>query len=437
MKLKKTLISIYRRNLAKYFILRFLKEILIVIYRLTHRLKSLSKNIEQSGEYSLISLSSFSSSSSANKILITPEKRLHIPAPNFSGYFSDRATKSNGRIEIETPRLEIFEISNAMIVGRLDIIFKDRIAVHHNLFDATTHQTPSENVGVTSIDRQKNSINLYLTAQPNSIKEAFSMIGQCSGNYAHWLTETLPKLAMLDACGEYKDIPIIVDENLHQNMYASLELINVNRREIIKIRAWCPLHVEKLILASQPGYERYSPHNLNSKEPPHYINRFSPEALCMLKDSIKSSLEPRFSQKNETIYLARSQKSGNIRHIENITEVESLIAASGIIKIVSDSMSFRDQVTACINAKIIIAPIGASLANMIFCPPGCKLIVLSPYYQDASYFYYTNLSGVLGHELYYVLGQQKNQELHPAHRNYYIDTKQLTETLEEARSREY
>ncbi|NBF09323.1 glycosyltransferase family 61 protein [Pseudomonas sp. Fl4BN1] len=436
MKPQKTLLVIYRRYLAKYLLSRILKEIAVSMYRLSHRLHSFIKHIPESGTYSLVGLSSTPDNSFTKRTLIAFEEKIDIPAPIFSGYLSTAAIESNVQIEISAPRLEIFKLSDAMVVGKLDIVFNGQVAIHHDLFDAGSHETPSENFGITSINRTTSKIKLYLTIKPSSVNNAVSLLGQCSENYAHWLTETLPKLALLDATGKYKNFPLIVDANLHPNIYESLRLTNKNHRDIIKVGAWNPLRVKNLILVSQPGYERYNHHDIYSKEPPPYINRFSGKALHTLRDSLCSTLESIGNPGNEWVYLARSQKSGNIRHIKNIIEIESMIAAKGIKKITSDSMTFSEQIAACFYAKVIIAPIGASLSNMIFCRPGCKIIALAPYYQDASYFYYSNLSGVLGHELYYVLGPQSDTDLHPIHRNYHIDINNFDETLNKVISSE-
>lgn len=74
-------------------------------------------------------------------------------------------------------------------------------------------------------------------------------------------------------------------------------------------------------------------------------------------------------------------------------------------------MSCQEQAVICLDAELIIAPIGATLANMIFAPKGRKVIILAPHYAGANYFYYTHLAAVLGHELTYVLGPQVGPRL--------------------------
>ena len=415
------------------YFLEHSKQLLFAAYRAAHRLRSYASNLPVSSNYQLCALSYCSSDLTVKRITLDHGEVINIPAPIFTGYCAEAAIKRNTAIKIEAPALEVFEFSGAMAVGGVDFVFINDMAIHHNLFEPTQHHCPAENVGVVSISRLKAKLRLYLTKKPKSLAMAVSMIGQCSGNYAHWLTETLPKLPLLDTCEEFYDLPLLVDDGLHPNIYSSLDLINRNRREVIKVKRWEPAVLGKLVTISNPGYERYAPHGFYSKEAPAYINTFSRTALLMLRDSACKALDGITRLGAKGIYLARSHKSGNIRQIENLITVEAAITANGIRMITPESMSFAEQVTACADAKIIVAPIGASLTNMIFAPRGCKVIVLAPYHEEASYFYYSNLAGVLGHELRYVLGSQMNASQHPIHRNYCIDVGVLSATLEQVK----
>jgi capsular polysaccharide biosynthesis protein len=89
-----------------------------------------------------------------------------------------------------------------------------------------------------------------------------------------------------------------------------------------------------------------------------------------------------------------------------------------------------DQVAAFASASKVVSPLGAALSNMIFAPKGCKVLGLSPYYKNASYYYFSNFMGVLGHDLHYVLGKQINDNGHPFHRDYEIDLDALKLALD-------
>jgi capsular polysaccharide biosynthesis protein len=116
--------------------------------------------------------------------------------------------------------------------------------------------------------------------------------------------------------------------------------------------------------------------------------------------------------------------------IINMAEVESLILSYGFEALDPAELSVVDQMAVFQDAEYIISPVGAALANAIFTPAGCKVIALAPYYENANYYYYSNLMGVLGHDLHYVLGTQVEMDGHVLHRNYSIDLDALKEALE-------
>lgn len=424
------ILRIYRTHLAQFFLLRLLKAFFLAAYRFTYRVRSLMARQPFSGDYQFISACSCGDDVCSRRIVFERGEVVDIPPPAFYGYGSDLATAKNPAIKIDAPALEVAEFRSAVVVGRVDFVFVVGKAVHHDLFVPSQHRVPAENVGVVSINRAMKRMRLRLVGEPVRLVKAVSLIGQCSSNYAHWLTETLPKLPILDACEEYADFPLLVDDGLHPNLYASIDLINKNNREIIKVGSWQSVRVDRLVAVSSPGYERYVPHGIRSREAPGYVNCFSRTALRMLRDATDKALGSNRSLRDRRIYLSRSEQSGNIRRIGNLDDIEAVISARGIRMITPESMNFQDQVASCIDAEIIVAPVGASLANMIFAPPGCIVVVLSPYYDEANYFYYSNLAGILGHRIYYVLGPQVNNGQHPMHRSYSIDADTLSKTLE-------
>lgn len=426
--------NLYRTYLVRFLFFRLLKEIILYTFRYGRRCYISLKNPNSNVRFELASLSSLPDTLLTKKIVIRYSELLRIPAPSFVGYNAGEAAKENGDIDILSPSLEIFELSNAMVVGGVDFIFGDTIAVHHDLFSSSIHQCPAENIGVISIDRVHACLDLYLMKPPGQLSTGISLIGQCAANYAHWLTETLPKLAIMDTIEAYADYPLLVDDNLHPNIYESIDLINKNHRKIIKVGRWSAFQVGQLIAVSNPGYERYIPHDLHSNNIAPYINRFSRDAFIILRESLKGAISNIALSAQKSFYLLRDHTSKNIRQIENHNELDKLISRNSLTLISTSNASFIEQVIACTQAKIIISPIGAPLANIIFCPPGSRIIVLAPYYDGATYYYYSNLAGILGHKIYYVLGRQTSTKLHPNHRNYIADLVALDSVLKKIKS---
>ena len=421
--------TFYRRYFARFFFFRLLKSLILFGYRLGYQSISLLRQHPESGVYYWNPLSKAGIDICPKKRRVLQGTAVKVPPPRFFGYAAGPVAKATPAQTIYGPEQTVYEFSPAVAIGGIDAVIAGKQAIHHDLFQPGEHRCPAENTGVLSQGFDGDRLHLHLMKNALSVDRAASMIGQCSSNYAHWLTETLPKLPILDLSAEHAEWPLIIDAGLHPNILASIELLNKNRRKIIQVERWQPVRLNQLRVVSAPGYERYVPQNLYATEPTAYRNVFSYEALELLRTSVAGALGATGRPGAGRVYLARSSKSGNLRGLENAVEIEDTLRRHGIVPIIPESMSFQEQVATCLNSELIIAPIGAALANMIFAPQGCKVVILAPYYDGGNYFYYTNLAGVLGHELTYVLGPQVGPRLQPMHRNYRIEVGDLLAAL--------
>jgi capsular polysaccharide biosynthesis protein len=422
-------LSIYRQHLARFFIFRLVKAMVLSGYCLTYQLKSRLARCPESGIYGWHVLSGVGRDICTSKQTVFPSETIDVPTPKFVGYASDAAALRTPDCKISMPVMCQYELSPAMVMGGVDFVFAGNKAIHHDLFLPGEHHCPAENTGVISQRRSRSDVHLYLTKPALAIDAAATLIGQCSGNYAHWLTETLPKLPILDSNKESSRLPLLIDAGLHQNIRASIELINSNRRPIIQVARWQPMQVNRLLVVSSPGYERYVPQGIHSVEPAPFVNSFSRASLQLLRATVAESLGRSALPRTKRIYLMRSERSSNLRKLENAAVIEETLRRHDVLPVMPESMSFVEQVDVCLEAELIVAPVGAALANMIFAPEGCRVVILSPYYDDASYFYYANLAGALGHHVTYVLGPQVSTRQHPMHRNYRIDVDDLIAAL--------
>lgn len=422
----KYFIGAYRRFLSRFFIFRLIKHLVLILVRKTRKIKSLFSRHPLSGTYTWIALSK--TENLASKLCVIHAENLDLAAPSFTGFGAIQATERTPARDILFPEIDVWSFKGeGVVIGGVDFIFFNHQAIHHDLYLPEEHHCPAENLGVIQQHkRDKRIVDLWLTTQPSNIPTALSLIGQCSANYAHWLTETLPKLAIIDSTSRFDNVPLLIDEGLHSNILESLHLINKKKRPIITIQKWHAARVNTLLTVSSPAYERYSAHGLLGKEPPPFVNKFSKAALTLLRDTVVSSITRDSTSKgSKKIYLARSKSSKNLRQIRNMDDIEFFLDSHDIKRIKSDEITFVEQVKACMSADLIVCPIGAALTNMIFAPTGCKIICLSPYYEDANYFYYANLAATLGHEIHFVLGEQTKNANHPMHRDYSIDIELL------------
>lgn len=425
-----SLLRIYRTHLSRYLIFRLIRFWAEASYRFTYRLFSALVSPVLGNRYSLVNFSCFSGANLKNRFSFAAAQSIEIPAPRFINGRFPMHVERLGSFKTEMSKLEIVEIRDAVVVGGADFVLAGNAAVWPDAFVASRDTCPAEIFGVISINRRKNMMGLHLTRGARQFDRAIMLMGQNTANYAHWLTETLPKLVTLNSYPEFDHLPLLVDSGLHPNIYESIELLNSKHRDVVLVKRWEPVILDEIVCVSQPAYEPYVPQGLFNEGSSSTINAFSRPALDILRKAATGAVSKSGRSEMQMVYFCRSEQSRNLRGIINSEAIEEYVRAVGFELVEPASLGFMQQVAACSQARIIVAPIGAALANMIFAPRGCKILTLAPYYDGANYYYYSNLAGVLGHELHYVLGQQIDKGEHPMHRRYSIDLSDLKVAIE-------
>ena len=375
-------------------------------------------------EYSLVPISSFIELNGIRSIIVEPRSIFFIKGPQFIGDY-DFKPVGDAFVNLDMPKLEVVSLNNASVIGGTNFVFVNSNAVYPDDYIPERDVCPAELNGIAKINIASKTISIY-SDEGRAIDKAVSLLGSCTGNYAHWLTETLPKLLIIDSVEGFNDFPLLVDSWIHPNFVASIALLNKNKREIIRIGRWNSVLIKSLVEVSPTAYVppeyRYFIETNNLNRPRSEDFTFSRTALNMLRDGAHNAVGPIPKVRQKKFYLYRSREScGNTRHVTNIKDVERMVRNYGYVMLDPAKLSFKEQILAFSTAKKIISPLGAALANTIFTRPGCTILGLSPYYENANYYYFSNFMGALGHEMYYVLGPQKERGGHPIHKDYEID----------------
>lgn len=425
----------YRTYLARYRIFRGLKKLLLSVYfkypRLFTWLRFIFTKVKS---YHLKPMSEYLAEHRHDVLLVHAAGRLDIPGPKFIG-FSGSTFGHLDVVPLNIPRVEIVEMKNVSIFGGGSWVLSGNIAIHPDLFIPERDVTLSEVFGPVSIDLEGGNVFIKSKSKPKKIPVAISLLGQCTGNYAHWLTEVLPKLLIIDSYEKYNSFPLMVDEWVHPNFLEQIKLLGKHSREIICVGRWELVSIGFLIEITPPSYlshelREYLKTGLLPKPDPDLYS-FSKYSLDLLRCSALNASSTYNKNRRNKIYLRRTTStSGNGRLIDNIAEVERLILKHGFKAIDPSGMSVIEQMATFGGAEFIISPVGAALANAIFTPASCKIIALAPWYENANYYYFSNLMGVLGHDLQYVIGTQVEMDGHAIHRNYSVDIDALNEALE-------
>ncbi len=300
------------------------------------------------------------------------------------------------------PEILVAEVPGAMVHGGSNLVLAGDVVLHHDLYDFPRDSTSEELHGRTLIDPKRGRIRWLLHDQaPEHMACAAVFTDACAANYAHWLTEVLPRIAMFCAEERFAEVPLIVDSGLHINLMESLLLVAGGEREIICLPIGRAIAVERLYVTTACGYVPFG--RRNAKLAGHSHGVFSPVALEKVRTRlIEVARGPGGGNDwTEKIYLRRT--SGT-RKVVNVAEIEKLLVSHGFSVVEPEKLSFLDQVRLFSKVKVVVGSSGAALANALLCNKKTRVIVLMGKHSDMIYRYWQNMLAWADIEVIYVLG---------------------------------
>lgn len=330
------------------------------------------------------------------------------------------------------PPIFVAEIGEGMIYGGTNLVLTKDAVVCHDLYDFERDYTSEELHGRTLIDPGKNRLRwLVHDDSPERLPAAAAFVDACASNYAHWLTEVLPRIAAFCAEEQFKHIPIVVNDGLHDNIMESLFVVAGREREIVTLPIGRALQVDALYLTSVVGYVPFE--RRNSKLSGHSHGVFSPSAFELIRNKVTSIAERLPEQPwPEKIYLRRN--SGG-RKVTNAAALHELLLAQGYVIVEPEKLTFMQQVQLFQNAKQVVAPTGAALANAVFCKPGTRIGVLMAKHENMIYGYWLNMLAPLQIEVAYLLGSiDANHDL-GIHGDFFINSIDVIDYFESEKNK--
>ncbi len=307
------------------------------------------------------------------------------------------------------PAISVAEIQNALIYGGTNMVKLPDAVVCHDLYDFNHDYTSEElHSRILMWNRCRNVSWVVHDHNPEPLPMAASFVDACASNYAHWLSEVLPRIAMFCTDSRFRHIPLIVNEGLHPNIMESLLLVAGEGREIITLPVGRALKLEKLYVTSVTGYVPFEPRKKRSSRNFHGV--FHPQAFAALNARLAALRVPAAGEAwPERIYLRRSCTQ---RQITNAEEIETLLVARGFATIEPERLSFAQQVRLFTQARVILGASGAALSNAIFCQPGAQVGILIAVNTRLLYGYWSNMLVPGGVRLGYMAGERTQQGVH-------------------------
>ena len=330
----------------------------------------------------------------------------------------DQAYLASPHDSYNFPPVYVATVSNALVYGRTNLCFAENVAICHDLYDFERDSTEEERHGRHQIDVPQRRLRLlHSDNNPASIRVAAAFVDACAYNYAHWLTEVLPRIAAFCANKQFEGIPIIVDAGLHKNILESLCLITGPAREIITLPASQAIKVALLYITSVAGYVPYERRNDDLSD--YSQGKFSTPALELMRQKIIPYAEkPAPHPWPKKIYIRRNS---TIRTLSNAAELEQLFSSQGYIVVSPEKFNFLQQVGLFLNAEEIVSATGAALGSAIFCKPGTRIGVLMSKHERMVFRYWLHMLAPLKVDVFYLLGELDAKGRHSMHGDFSVN----------------
>ena len=236
--------------------------------------------------------------------------------------------------------------------------------------------------------------------------------------YYHWMFDVLPRIELLRLNGiTINNIDnFVLNDVRYPFQEETLITLGIPRQKILESSKFPHVKADRLIVASRVGLVFNMP-----KWACNFLRH------NFLSETAKGKEK---SNKLERIYLNRA--NANYRRVVNETELINYLDGLGFESVTLESMLVAEQALLFSSAKVIVAPHGSGLTNLVFCSPGAKVIELfSPNFVNSIYWALSNLIDV---EYYYIIGEGKRppEYVDPisVHDNILIDLDKLAKVIE-------
>ena len=191
-----------------------------------------------------------------------------------------------------------------------------------------------------------------------------------SQNYAHFLTELLPRLALFNDYAAETNKRILIDEGLHETQFEAIAALFKDGEKYALMRN-LPLHVPEAIKISSSGYVPYeaigdNPFNLRHQ------GFFHPVAMRLLVEKCYAyaGLTDTPTTGGRKLFLDR--RAGSMRVISNADEIRELAKAHGFEIVKPEQLSFKEQIQLLPRRKKSSARPGQRWPTVYFVAPAQK-----------------------------------------------------------------
>ncbi len=277
----------------------------------------------------------------------------------------------------------------AVIAGMPFYISDDKIWVREafdfDYGDLTVHLLFRAKISQFYCDLKKRKMSLsarYLQAG-KVIDKGISLLPAIN-NYWHFMFEQAPKILLSEMAGIPDDVPLLLPDNLHKNLYEIVHLLNQGKREII----YLPILQKSELLKPKNNkvvkintlYHISDMSNLITYYKSDFIftsENYQHYTQCnMVRLMVKKILDTyKITPKADSKIKLFVKRNSYYRIPQDQEKLEQFFMKRGWKIFEPEKHSFAEQVEICSRASAFFAFGGAALTNALFLPAKAKKII--------------------------------------------------------------
>jgi hypothetical protein len=333
---------------------------------------------------------------------------------------------AGSRAEHFPPKPYIAELQQVGIIGGTRLLLPD---AEHVLSDeiATFCNSPGWTVRPHKYEMHEDgSITLAMARRyPSQINRGAHLMHEYAANYFHTVVELLPRLIAADDAGLDPSLPLLIQQGLHPNLLQLLDVVNHHRREVItldndRLYTVDELHFISDVASLQDIYER-------KRKPEETVLHAG--LTRRVADRVIAVFAPGAPPKqSRRLYIRRG---GRYRGLTNEQAVEEMLVQRGFEIVLLDGLSVAAQVHLFRQAKVVVAPTGAAVTNILWCQPGTPVLVLSAEHEGMAPEIWSQLGAISGCDVGSLSCKRAfdRDDKFCIHDNYAVDLEQLSEAV--------
>jgi hypothetical protein len=187
-------------------------------------------------------------------------------------------------------------------------------------------------------------------------------------------------------------VPLVIDADLHPNIMRSIALVAGPEAPLYRLAHDQSVRVGVLHNVSPTGYVPFKLRPQPVDTICHGL--FGGQALQGMVGQLRrgiGGLAP--GPERPKLFIRRNSA---IRQIVNEAQIAEALSKLGFVTFEPECLTLDEQVATFSRAGMIVGATGAAIANLVFVPPDCPIVVLMPKFQHTAYWYWRRMAAAAG-----------------------------------------